>query len=128
MNWYLLNHIVANPEDAQAVGAYQIMLGNDKDFLCTRASYKLNLRGPSLTIQTACSTSLVAVVTACQALARGECDMALAGGVSIAFPERTGYRYEAAEVMRLLPDAGHSMTEPGIRDALLRATDRFASA
>jgi acyl transferase domain-containing protein len=104
MNWYLLNHIIANPEDAQAVGAYQIMLGNDKDFLCTRASYKLNLRGPSVTIQTACSTSLVAVVTACRALAHGECDMALAGGVSIAFPERTGYRYEVG--MILSPD-GH---------------------
>ena len=104
MNWYLLEHIAANPEDARAVGAYQIMLGNDKDFLCTRASYKLNLRGPSIAIQTACSTSLVAVVMACRALARGECDMALAGGVSIAFPERTGYRYEVG--MILSPD-GH---------------------
>ena len=104
MNWYLLEHIAANPEAARAVGAYQIMLGNDKDFLCTRASYKLDLRGPSVTIQTACSTSLVAVVTACRALARGECDMALAGGVAIAFPERTGYRYEVG--MILSPD-GH---------------------
>jgi phthiocerol/phenolphthiocerol synthesis type-I polyketide synthase E len=104
MNWYLLEHIAANPEAARAVGAYQIMLGNDKDFLCTRASYKLDLRGPSVTIQTACSTSLVAVVTACRALARGECDMALAGGVGIAFPERTGYRYEVG--MILSPD-GH---------------------
>jgi phthiocerol/phenolphthiocerol synthesis type-I polyketide synthase E len=104
MNWYLLEHIAANPEAARAVGAYQIMLGNDKDFLCTRASYKLDLRGPSVTIQTACSTSLVAVVTACRALARGECDMALAGGVGIVFPERTGYRYEVG--MILSPD-GH---------------------
>ena len=104
MNWYLLEHIAANPDAARAVGAYQIMLGNDKDFLCTRASYKLDLRGPSVSIQTACSTSLVAVVTACRALAHGECDMALAGGVAIAFPERTGYRYEVG--MILSPD-GH---------------------
>jgi phthiocerol/phenolphthiocerol synthesis type-I polyketide synthase E len=104
MNWYLLEHIAANPDAARAVGAYQIMLGNDKDFLCTRASYKLDLRGPSVSIQTACSTSLVAVVTACRALAHGECDMALAGGVAIGFPERTGYRYEVG--MILSPD-GH---------------------
>jgi phthiocerol/phenolphthiocerol synthesis type-I polyketide synthase E len=104
MNWYLLEHIAPNIEAARAVGAYQIMLGNDKDFLCTRASYKLDLRGPSVTIQTACSTSLVAVVAACRALARGECDMALAGGVAISFPERMGYRYEVG--MILSPD-GH---------------------
>ncbi|MDX2205392.1 MAG: SDR family NAD(P)-dependent oxidoreductase [Hyphomicrobiaceae bacterium] len=104
MGWYLLEHIVADPVAARSAGAYQIMLGNDKDFLCTRASYKLDLRGPSVSIQTACSTSLVAVVTACRALARGECDMALAGGVAIAFPERCGYRYEVG--MILSPD-GH---------------------
>lgn len=104
MNWYLLERIAANPDAARAVGAYQIMLGNDKDFLCTRVSYKLDLRGPSVSIQTACSTSLVAVVTACRALAHGECDMALAGGVAIGFPERTGYRYEVG--MILSPD-GH---------------------
>ena len=67
------------------------MLGNDKDFLCTRVSYKLDLHGPSITVQTACSTSLVAVDIACRALQRGECDMALAGGVSFRFPQRSGY-------------------------------------
>ena len=60
--------------------------GNDKDFLATRVSYKLNLKGPSVTVQTACSTSLVAVHLACQNLLLGACDMALAGGVSIALP------------------------------------------
>ncbi|WKA26400.1 type I polyketide synthase [Bradyrhizobium roseum] len=59
------------------------VLGGDKDYLATRVSYKLNLRGPSFTVQTACSTSLVAVHLACQSLHSGECDVALAGGVSI---------------------------------------------
>ena len=70
----------------------------------TRVSYKLNLRGPSVTIQTACSTSLVAVEMACRALQAGECDVALAGGVSITFPQRSGYLYQ--DGMILSPD-GH---------------------
>ncbi|MDM8550095.1 SDR family NAD(P)-dependent oxidoreductase [Desulfobacterales bacterium HSG2] len=66
-------------------------VGNDKDYLCTKISYRLNLRGPSLTIQTACSTSLVAVHAACQSLLNGECDMALAGGVNMRMPRKAGY-------------------------------------
>ena len=103
MNTYLFQ-ILRDPALVESVGRYQLMLGNDKDFLCTRVSYKLNLKGPSVTVQTACSTSLVAVVTACQALSRGECDMALAGGVSVTSPERSGYLYE--EGMIFSPD-GH---------------------
>jgi phthiocerol/phenolphthiocerol synthesis type-I polyketide synthase E len=104
MNSYLLAQILRNPALAAAVGGYQLMLGNDKDFLCTRVSYKLDLRGPSMTLQTACSTSLVAVQAACRALERHECDMALAGGVSLSFPQRGGYLYQ--EGMILSPD-GH---------------------
>jgi phthiocerol/phenolphthiocerol synthesis type-I polyketide synthase E len=103
MNTYLLTQILRDPALMEAAGGYQLMLGNDKDFLCTRVSYKLDLRGPSVTIQTACSTSLVAVVMACRALARGECDIALAGGVSVSFPQRSGYLYQ--EGMILSPDA-----------------------
>src|SRR5213079_1094625 len=73
---------------------HQLMLGNDKDYLPTRVSYKLNLRGPSVNIQTACSTSLVAVCVACQNLLNYECDLALAGAVSISFPQRKGYLYQ----------------------------------
>ncbi|MBI5722125.1 MAG: SDR family NAD(P)-dependent oxidoreductase [Burkholderiales bacterium] len=102
MNTYLHGRIMLNPALAAAVGGYQLMLANDKDFLCTRVSYKLGLKGPSMTVQTACSTSLVAVQVACRALQRGECDMALAGGVSILFPQRSGYLHQ--EGMILSPD------------------------
>ena len=104
MNSYVYARLLRNPALAEAVGGYQIMVGNDKDFLCTRVSYKLGLRGPSMTVQTACSTSLVAVQLACSALQRGECDMALAGGVSLTFPLGAGYLYQ--EGMILSPD-GH---------------------
>lgn len=103
MNTYLISQILRDPALIAQVGGYQLMLGNDKDFLCTRVSYKLDLHGPSMTIQTACSSSLVAVQVACQALTRGECDMALAGGVSLSFPQRGGYLYQ--EGMILSPDA-----------------------
>ena len=79
-------------EDLVALlGGHQIMIGNDKDHLTTHVSYKLDLRGPSVTVQTACSTSLVAVSVACRSLLDYECDMALAGGVSIAVPQGCGY-------------------------------------
>ncbi len=85
-------------------GDYQLMTGNDKDFLATRAAYKLNLTGPAVTVQTACSSSLVAVHQACASLRSGECDVAAAGGVSIRLPEKQGYLYQ--EGMILSPD-GH---------------------
>src|SRR6202158_3917393 len=72
----------------------QAILGNDKDSLTTLASYKLNLRGPSVAVHTFCSTSLAAVHMACRSLRGGECDMALAGGVRIVVPDHQGYLYE----------------------------------
>lgn len=76
------------------VSNYFEMMGNSLDFLSTRVSYKLNLRGPSLTMVSACSTSLVAVTQACQSLLTYQCDMALAGGVSITLPQKRGYYYQ----------------------------------
>jgi acyl transferase domain-containing protein/acyl carrier protein len=101
---YLFHNLLANRAVLDTVSAYPAILATDKDFLATRTSYKLNLKGPSLTIQTACSTSLVAVQTACQGLLGGQCDMALAGGVSIIFPQKSGYLY--SEGMIFSPD-GH---------------------
>lgn len=94
----------ANPDLIADVGGYQTLLGNDKDFLSTRISYKLNLTGPSLTVQTACSTSLVATVLACQSLLTYQCDLALAGGASIHTPQKAGYLYQPGGI--LSPD-GH---------------------
>ena len=82
----------AAPEALAGVAPLQVLLASDKDFLATRISYKLQLIGPSVTVQTACSTSLVAVHSACYALQAGECDMALAGGVSVTVPPG-GYLY-----------------------------------
>ena len=88
-----VNNIYSNFELAESVGTIQIGIGNDKDHLAPRVSYKLNLRGPSVTVQTACSTSLVAVSLACQNLLNFQCDMALAGGVSISSVQKTGYMF-----------------------------------
>src|SRR5690349_2535572 len=93
MNTYLMN-LYSNAELVNAIGPLQIGMANDKDFLSTRVSYKLNLKGPSLTVQTACSTSLVAVHLAAQSLLDGECDMALAGGINITVPKKAGYWYQ----------------------------------
>jgi non-ribosomal peptide synthase protein (TIGR01720 family) len=90
---YLLN-IYLNPNLTDSIDYFQLGIGGDKDFLTTRVSYKLNLEGPSYSIQTACSTSLVAVHLACQSLLSGECDLALAGGVSISASRKAGYFYK----------------------------------
>ncbi len=76
------------------VGDFQVALGNDKDFLTTRIAYKLNLRGPCVSVQAACATSLVAVCQAAQALLNYQCDMALAGGVSVTFPQHRGHIHQ----------------------------------
>ena len=75
------------------------MLGNDKDFVATRIAYKMNLRGPSIAVQSACSTSLVAICQACQNLQTYQCDMALAGGVSVTFPQKRGYVHEEGSLV-----------------------------
>ena len=89
---YLLNQLARPLAYRSRPDELQPLLGNDKDYLCTRVSYLLNLRGPSMNVQTACSTSLVAVHLACQSLLLHECDAALVGGVTIRVPQDMGYR------------------------------------
>jgi phthiocerol/phenolphthiocerol synthesis type-I polyketide synthase E len=83
-----------NPEIVNSSGNLAITTSANTDYLATQVSYKLNLRGPSMTVQTACSTSLVAVHLACESLRNQECDMALAGGSSIEIPLIQGYLYD----------------------------------
>jgi acyl transferase domain-containing protein/acyl carrier protein len=91
-NAYILN-LYANRSVADPAGAFQFIIGNDKDHAPTRVSYLLNLRGPSMNVQTACSSSLVAVYLACQSLLGRQCDMALAGGASVSDVQKAGYWY-----------------------------------
>lgn len=108
MNAYMPYHLFTNPGLMRDMGLFLVRhTGNDKDFLTTRVSYCLDLRGPAVNVQTACSTSLVAIHAAVQSLLAGECDLALAGGVTIEMPHRQGYFYEEGEI--LSPD-GHCRT------------------
>ncbi|HKQ74110.1 MAG TPA: type I polyketide synthase, partial [Blastocatellia bacterium] len=93
INTYLLFNVMRNQEIVDSLDQIQLNIASDKDYLTTRVSYKLNLKGPSHLVQSACSTSLVAVHVACQSLLNEECDLALAGGVTININRRSGYRY-----------------------------------
>jgi thioester reductase-like protein len=104
MSTYLYNNLLADRHLVSLVNPLQLRIFNDKDFLTSIVSYKLNLNGPSVTVQTACSTSLVAVCLACQSLQNYQCDIALAGGVSITIPQKTGYFYQEGGIVS--PD-GH---------------------
>jgi iturin family lipopeptide synthetase A len=93
-NSYLVEVLGRSAERLAGSEAFQLFLGNDKDFVPTRVSYTLDLRGPSVAVNSACSSSLAAVHLACQSLIGYQCDMALAGGVTIRVPQERGYLYE----------------------------------
>ena len=93
-NYYFPQNLLGREDVTDIVGWLTTMMGNEKDYLATRVSYKLDLNGPALNIQTACSTSLVAVCTAVQSLLNYQCDLALAGGVSITLPQKRGYLHQ----------------------------------
>lgn len=104
LNTYFLANVLPRRESVEQftrdfqVDGYNLLVGNDKDYLATRVAYKLNLHGPAITVQTACSTSLVAVCQACAGLLSRQCDLALAGGVSISFPQQRGYLYQEGAI------------------------------
>ncbi len=95
------------------VGEFRSFMGNDKDFLTSRVAYKLNLRGPCISVASACATSLVAICQASQSLLNYQCDMSLAGGVSVTFPQRRGHMYSEGSI--------------GSKDGLCRPFDAAAT-
>ncbi|HEU4728934.1 MAG TPA: beta-ketoacyl synthase N-terminal-like domain-containing protein [Kofleriaceae bacterium] len=94
MSTYLLE-LAGDPALRRQVGLFDLFLHNAPDYLATRVSYKAGLTGPSFTVQTGCSSSLVAIHLACQSLLDGECDLALAGGATVRAPQLRGYVYDA---------------------------------
>ncbi len=104
---YFQKHVSRYPERINALGEFQVMLANEKDYITTRVANRLNLTGPAVSVHTACSTSLVAIAQAMINLRSGQCDMALAGGASITCPPRSGYLYQDGAM--LSPD-GHTRT------------------
>jgi acyl transferase domain-containing protein len=98
-NSYYLTNLQSRPEVTDKLGLLTTQMANQEHYIATRAAYKLNLRGPALNIQTACSTSLVAVCTAVQSLQSYQCDMALAGGVSVTLPQRRGYLHQEGSIL-----------------------------
>ena len=132
MNTYLINNLITNGSVLEQLGWFLVRhTGNDKDFLTNNVSYRLDLRGPAINVQTACSTSLVAVHLAVQSLLEFESDVALAGGVTIEVPHRVGYEFREGEI--LSPDgacrafdidsAGTVLTSGVAVVALRRLTD-----
>jgi amino acid adenylation domain-containing protein len=99
---YYQRHLAPRPDLIARLGAFQVMLDNEKDYIATRVAHKLDLTGPAVSVHTACSTSLVAICQAIDSLRAGRCGMALAGGASVTCPPRSGYRYE--EGAMLSPD------------------------
>lgn len=106
-NTYFQHVLQPRPDLTELIGAELVMFGNEKDYMTTRVAYKLGLKGPALSISTACSTSLVAVCQACRSLLTYESDVALAGGVSVTVPQKRGYYFEEGYIGS--PD-GHTRT------------------
>ncbi len=92
-NTYFTRNVIGHPDLIDQVGDFAVMTANEKDYIATRLAFEFDLRGPALSLHTGCSTSLVAIAQAFKALRDGDCDMALAGGVSITAPINSGILY-----------------------------------
>ncbi|HVW84683.1 MAG TPA: type I polyketide synthase, partial [Bryobacteraceae bacterium] len=97
-NTYYLHALHRRPDLIELIGSDLVMFGNERDYLTTRVAYKLGLTGPALNVSTACSSSLVAVCQACESLLTHQCDMALAGGVSVRVPQASGYYHDDGNI------------------------------
>ncbi len=104
---YFQRHLMPNPQEIARLGELQVMLANEKDYLTTRTAHKLGLSGPAVNVNTACSTSLVAISMAMDSLRNGSCDTALAGGAAITCPPNSGHLYQEGAMAS--PD-GHTRT------------------
>ena len=101
---YFTRNLLTHPEIVRETGEFQLGVYNEKDYIATRVAHALNLKGPAINVNTACSTSLVALIEACKSLAAGHCDAAIAGGVSVNFPQRSGHLHQTGSIFS--PD-GH---------------------
>jgi amino acid adenylation domain-containing protein len=93
-NTYYLNNVQGHRELIEQVGSFLVMTANEKDYIATRTAYELNLKGPAVSVQSACSTSLLAIAEAVESIRKGQCDMALAGGVSVTVPIKSGHIFQ----------------------------------
>ncbi len=96
---YFRNHLQFRPDVLARVGDLNAMMANEKDYLATRVAHKLDLTGPCVNVSTACSTAAVAVAQACQALQSFQCDLALAGGISVTTPQNRGYVFQDGSIL-----------------------------
>ena len=101
---YFTKNILTNPELVRQTGEFQVGVYNEKDYIATRVAHALNLTGPAINVNTACSTSLVALIEACKSLDAGHCDVAIAGGASVTFPQNSGHLHQTGSIFT--PD-GH---------------------
>ncbi len=95
---YYINNVLTHPERVRETGAFQLSAYSEKDYMATRVAHALNLTGPAINVNTACSTSLVTLIEACKSLAIGHCDVAIAGAVSVQFPQISGHLYQEGSI------------------------------
>ena len=95
---YLTKNLLTNPELVRQAGEFQVGTFNEKDYIATRVAHALNLTGPAINVNTACSTSLVALIEACKSIDAGHCDVAIAGGVSVTFPQNSGHLHQTGSI------------------------------
>lgn len=98
-NTYYLNNVLGNKERVDQVGSFQVMTLNEKDYIASRTAYQLNLKGPAVSVYSACSTSLLAISQAVQSIRSEQCDVALAGGASITAPINSGHLYQEGAML-----------------------------